>query len=79
MCDTRLRKRLLAMKRAKATLDETKAALDGYSLHELKSMFPGVGKPRGASGWLSTASRWPNNGQSHASRRITWHRGAIAN
>lgn len=47
MYDTRLCKRLLAMKCAKVALDKVKVALHGSSLHKLKPMFPGVGKPRG--------------------------------
>jgi len=43
---TRLRKRLLAMNRAKAPLDKLKAALRGFSLGELKPSFPGVAEPR---------------------------------
>jgi acetyl-CoA C-acetyltransferase len=43
---TRLRKRLLAMNRAKAPLDKLKAALGGFSFGELKPAFPGVAEPR---------------------------------
>ena len=43
---TRLRKRLLAVNRAKAPLDKLKAALRGFSLGELKPAFPGVAEPR---------------------------------
>ena len=43
---TRLRKRLLAVNRAKAPLDKLKAALRGFSLGELKPAFPGVVEPR---------------------------------
>ena len=43
---TRLRKRLLAVNRAKSTLDKLKAALRGFSLGELKPSFPGVAEPR---------------------------------
>jgi acetyl-CoA C-acetyltransferase len=42
----RLRKRLLAMNRAKTPLDKLKAALHGFSLRELKPAFPGVAEPR---------------------------------
>ncbi|GGY35390.1 acetyl-CoA acetyltransferase [Rhodanobacter panaciterrae] len=43
---TRLRKRLLAMNRAKTPLDKLKVALRGFSLRELKPSFPGVAEPR---------------------------------
>lgn len=43
---TRLRKRLLAVNRARAPLDKVKAALGGFSLRELKPSFPGVAEPR---------------------------------
>src|SRR5271154_1777650 len=43
---TRLRKRLLAMNRAKAPLDKLKIALRGFSFNELKPSFPGVAEPR---------------------------------
>ena len=43
---TRLRKRLLAMNRAKTPLDKLKAALRGFSFSELKPSFPGVAEPR---------------------------------
>lgn len=43
---TRLRKRLLAMNRAKTPLDKLKVALRGFSLGELKPSFPGVAEPR---------------------------------
>ena len=43
---TRLRKRLLAMNRAKTPLDKLKTALRGFSLGELKPSFPGVAEPR---------------------------------
>jgi acetyl-CoA C-acetyltransferase len=42
----RLRKRLLAINRAKAPLDKLKTALRGFSLGELKPSFPGVAEPR---------------------------------
>ncbi|TAL90246.1 MAG: acetyl-CoA C-acetyltransferase [Rhodanobacter sp.] len=42
----RLRKRLLAMNRAKAPLDKLRAALRGFSFSELKPSFPGVAEPR---------------------------------
>jgi acetyl-CoA C-acetyltransferase len=42
----RLRKRLLAMNRAKTPLDKLKVALRGFSLRELKPAFPGVAEPR---------------------------------
>lgn len=42
----RLRKRLLAMNRAKRPLDKLKAAVHGFSLGELKPSFPGVAEPR---------------------------------
>jgi len=43
---TRLRKRLLAMNRAKTPLDKLRVALRGFSLGELKPSFPGVAEPR---------------------------------
>ena len=43
---TRLRKRLLAMNRARTTLDKLKAAVRGFSFSELKPSFPGVAEPR---------------------------------
>lgn len=43
---TRLRKRLLAMNRAKSTMDKLKAAVRGFSFAELKPSFPGVAEPR---------------------------------
>ncbi|OOG57940.1 acetyl-CoA C-acetyltransferase [Rhodanobacter sp. C03] len=43
---TRLRKRLLAMNRAKTPLDKLKVALHRFSLRELKPSFPGVAEPR---------------------------------
>lgn len=43
---TRLRKRLLAVNRAKTPLDKVKAALHGFALSELKPSFPGVAEPR---------------------------------
>ena len=43
---TRLRKRLLAMNRAKAPLDKLKVAVRGFALRELKPTFPGVAEPR---------------------------------
>jgi len=42
----RLRKRLLAMNRAKTPLEKLKVALHGFSLRELKPAFPGVAEPR---------------------------------
>jgi len=42
----RLRKRLLAMNRARTPLDKLKVALHGFSLRELKPSFPGVAEPR---------------------------------
>ncbi len=42
----RLRKRLLAMNRAKTSMDKVKAALRGFSFSELKPSFPGVAEPR---------------------------------
>ena len=42
----RLRRRLLAMNRAKTPLDKFKAAVHGFSLRELKPSFPGVAEPR---------------------------------
>jgi len=42
----RLRRRLLAMNRAKTPLDKLKAATRGFSLRELKPSFPGVAEPR---------------------------------
>ncbi len=43
---TRLRKRLLAMNRAKTPLDKLKVALHGFSFRELNPSFPGVAEPR---------------------------------
>ena len=43
---TRLRKRLLAVNRAKTPMDKLKAAIGGFSLGELKPSFPGVAEPR---------------------------------
>ena len=43
---TRLRKRLLAMNRARTPLDRLKLALRGFSFGELKPSFPGVTEPR---------------------------------
>lgn len=42
----RLRKRLLAVNRAKTPLEKVKTALRGFSLSELKPAFPGVAEPR---------------------------------
>jgi acetyl-CoA C-acetyltransferase len=42
----RLRKRLLAVNRAKTAMGRVKAALGGFSLRELKPAFPGVAEPR---------------------------------
>ena len=42
----RLRKRLLAMNRAKTPLDKLKVALHGFSFSELKPSVPGVAEPR---------------------------------
>jgi acetyl-CoA C-acetyltransferase len=42
----RLRKRLLAMNRARTPLDKLKVALHRFSLKELKPSFPGVAEPR---------------------------------
>ena len=42
----RLRKRLLAINRAKTPMDKLKAATRGFSLAELKPSFPGVAEPR---------------------------------
>ncbi len=42
----RLRKRLLAVNRAKTPLDKLKSALRGFSFGELKPSFPGVAEPR---------------------------------
>ncbi|RDS82111.1 acetyl-CoA C-acetyltransferase [Dyella monticola] len=43
---TRLRKRLLAVNRAKTPMDKLKTAVRGFSLSELKPAFPGVAEPR---------------------------------
>ena len=43
---TRLRKRLLAVNRARSPLDRLKVALRGFSLGELRPAFPGVAEPR---------------------------------
>jgi len=43
---TRLRKRLLAINRAKGWQDKLAAATRGFSLRELKPAFPGVAEPR---------------------------------
>lgn len=42
----RLRKRLLAVNRAKSWQDKLRAATQGFSLKELKPAFPGVAEPR---------------------------------
>jgi len=42
----RLRKRLLAVNRAKTPLDKLKTAVRGFSFSELKPAFPGVAEPR---------------------------------
>ncbi len=42
----RLRRRLLAMNRARTPLEKLKAATRGFSLRELKPSFPGVAEPR---------------------------------
>jgi acetyl-CoA C-acetyltransferase len=42
----RLRKRLLAVNRAKTPLEKLKIAMRGFSLSELKPSFPGVAEPR---------------------------------
>jgi len=42
----RLRKRLLAVNRAKTPMDRLKTALRGFSFKELKPSFPGVAEPR---------------------------------
>jgi acetyl-CoA C-acetyltransferase len=42
----RLRKRLLAVNRAKTPLDKLKTAVRGFSFSELKPGFPGVAEPR---------------------------------
>jgi len=42
----RLRKRLLAVNRAKTPLDKLKTAVRGFSFSELKPSFPGVAEPR---------------------------------
>ena len=42
----RLRKRLLAVNRAKTWQDKLRAATQGFSLKELKPAFPGVAEPR---------------------------------
>lgn len=42
----RLRRRLLAMNRAKTPLDKLRTAVRGFSLRELKPSFPGVAEPR---------------------------------
>jgi acetyl-CoA C-acetyltransferase len=42
----RLRKRLLAVNRAKTPLEKLKTAVRGFSLSELKPSFPGVAEPR---------------------------------
>jgi len=44
--DARLRKRLLAMRRAKTLGDKLRVALKDFSLGELKPAFPGVMEPR---------------------------------
>jgi acetyl-CoA C-acetyltransferase len=43
---TRLRKRLLAMNRARTPLEKMRIALRGFSFGELKPSFPGVAEPR---------------------------------
>jgi acetyl-CoA C-acetyltransferase len=42
----RLRKRLLAVNRAKTPMEKLKTAVRGFSLSELKPSFPGVAEPR---------------------------------
>ncbi|MEP7187028.1 MAG: acetyl-CoA C-acetyltransferase [Rhodanobacter sp.] len=42
----RLRKRLLAINRAKTPMDKLKTAVSGFSFSELKPSFPGVAEPR---------------------------------
>jgi acetyl-CoA C-acetyltransferase len=42
----RLRKRLLAVNRAKTPIDKLRTAVRGFSLSELKPSFPGVAEPR---------------------------------
>ncbi len=42
----RLRRRLLAMNRARTPMEKFKAALRGFSFRELKPSFPGVAEPR---------------------------------
>ncbi len=42
----KLRKRLLAVNRAKTPMERLKSALRGFSLKELKPSFPGVAEPR---------------------------------
>jgi len=42
----RLRKRLLAINRAKTPMDKLKTAIRGFSFRELKPAFPGVAEPR---------------------------------
>jgi acetyl-CoA C-acetyltransferase len=42
----RLRKRLLAVNRAKTPMEKLKTAMRGFSLSELKPSFPGVAEPR---------------------------------
>jgi acetyl-CoA C-acetyltransferase len=42
----RLRKRLLAVNRAKTPIEKLKTAVRGFSLSELKPSFPGVAEPR---------------------------------
>lgn len=41
-----LQQRLLAMNRAKSTMDKVKAAVSGFKFGELKPSFPGVAEPR---------------------------------
>ena len=41
-----LQQRLLAMNRAKSTLDKVKATVSGFKFSELKPSFPGVAEPR---------------------------------
>lgn len=41
-----LQQRLLAMNRARGTMEKLKAAVRGFSLRELKPSFPGVAEPR---------------------------------
>lgn len=65
----KLRARLMAANRAKATGDKLKALLRGFKLSELKPEFPAWPSRAPARAWATTARTWPRNGTSRATRR----------